>query len=144
MSEILLTVSDLLREAKRLGIKLSPRTFWSYCEQGLLPEGRKLPGRGNCLYFEGNALSHLYAVVLFKSLRLSKGIVASPGSGKTHLLLKTMKAALEGCGADSLPPIDEGRRRVETELRRTLFVALQNAFSANREQVMYEAEDAQR
>ena len=47
----MLVLTEVLEEARRLGVKCTPRTFWKYHSMHLLPAGKKRGGRGNVLYF---------------------------------------------------------------------------------------------
>jgi hypothetical protein len=129
MSEML-TVSKLLGDAKTLGIKLSPRSFWNYCEQGLLPEGRKLPGRGNCAYFPADALLQLYVVVLLKDLKVPRSILVGPGSGSECMFIKALLIHLKDRRPESLPPISQSKRRLAEEYKNVLLETVKKTISA--------------
>lgn len=47
----MLVITEVLDEARRLGVQCTMRTFWKYHSLQLLPAGRKRGGRGNVLYF---------------------------------------------------------------------------------------------
>lgn len=61
------TVSQILDEAQKNGIPCTERTFWKYHKLGLLPEGQKLPGRGNVAYFPDDTLLRLWLIAFLKS-----------------------------------------------------------------------------
>ena len=48
---MLLTLEEILKKLRDMGVDFAPRTFWKYVGMGLLPEGRKLPGQGNLFFF---------------------------------------------------------------------------------------------
>jgi hypothetical protein len=47
----MLTLKEVLDKLGDMGVDFAPRTFWKYVDMRLLPEGRKLPGRGNLFFF---------------------------------------------------------------------------------------------
>jgi hypothetical protein len=123
MSEML-TVSKVLSDARALGIKLAPRSFWNYCEQGLLPKGRKLPGCGNCTYFPADTLLQLYVVLLLKDLKVPHSILIEACSDPT------LMTHLKDRRPESLPPISHSKRRVAEEYKNVLLETVKRAISA--------------
>jgi hypothetical protein len=117
----MLTVSKVLSDAKTLGIRLSPRSFWSYCEQGLLPKGKKLSGYGNCSYFPADTLSRLYVLLLFKHLRVPHSFLVEACSN-----FVSEASALR---RESLPPISQSKRRVTEEYKRALLDIVKRAIN---------------
>lgn len=66
------TVDEILKQADELGARCTERTFWKYHKLGLLPEGLKITGRGNVLYFPNDtALRLLIIQLLTKEMQLS-------------------------------------------------------------------------
>lgn len=47
----MLVLTEVLNEARRVGLKCTPRTFWKYHSMELVPAGKKRGGRGNVPYF---------------------------------------------------------------------------------------------
>jgi hypothetical protein len=56
------TVRDVLKKAKKLGAKCTERTFWHYHKLRLLPEGQKISGRGNVVFFPGDTAVRIWLV----------------------------------------------------------------------------------
>jgi hypothetical protein len=129
----MLTISKVLSDARALGIKLAPRSFWNYCEQGLLPKGRKLPGHGNCTYFPADTLLQLYVVLLLKDLRVPHSIlVGPPGSGQSRLI-EALLIHLKDRRPESLPSISQSKRRVAEEYKNVLLETVKRAISIRAE-----------
>ena len=63
-----LTLSEVLARARKLGVKCSESAFWKYYKLGLVPKGEKLPGRGNVLYFPDGTHHCLHWVVCLKEV----------------------------------------------------------------------------
>jgi hypothetical protein len=120
----MLTISKVLSDARALGIKLAPRSFWNYCEQGLLPKGRKLPGRGNCTYFPADTLLQLYVVLLLKDLRVPHSILVEACSDPNLMI------HLKDRRPESLPSLNESKRRVTEEYKKALLETVKRAISA--------------
>lgn len=58
----LLTLSEVLGELRQAGFRSTARTFWKYAGLGLLPKGKKIPGRGNVLYFPAGTVKRLRTI----------------------------------------------------------------------------------
>ena len=56
------TVEQILERLGTFGVKCSKRTLWKYHEYRLLPEGRKLPGAGNVVYFPDEAVVRIWMI----------------------------------------------------------------------------------
>jgi len=56
------TVRDVLRKAKKLGAKCTERTFWHYHKLRLLPEGQKISGRGNVVFFPDDTALRIWLI----------------------------------------------------------------------------------
>lgn len=56
------TIRDVLRNAQLDGVPCTSRTFWNYHRLGLLPEGQKIPGRGNKVFFPDNTNARLWLI----------------------------------------------------------------------------------
>lgn len=65
--ETMLTVVELMEQARKLGVRIAPRTFWKYAALGLVPTGRKIYGRGNVLYFPDDTPKRLYVIQVLAS-----------------------------------------------------------------------------
>ena len=57
-----LTLSEVLGELRHTGFRSTARTFWKYTGLGLLPKGKKIPGRGNVLYFPADTVKRLRTI----------------------------------------------------------------------------------
>ncbi len=57
-----LTLSEVLGELRQAGFRSTARTFWKYTGLGLLPKGKKIPGRGNVLYFPADTVKRLRTI----------------------------------------------------------------------------------
>jgi len=124
-------LTEILQQARTLGVKISVRTFWKYYEAGLLPKGKKIAGRGNVAYFPSKTVFYLYFAAFLKSWRpLPLSVAARAGSGKTAQAAEAKKALwlpVESVVSElkkrdwrSLPPISECRRRASREFSRLL------------------------
>src|SRR5215469_9050610 len=60
------TLNAILDDAKRFRIPCTERTFWKYYKLGLLPEGRKIPGKGNVVFFPNDTLLRLWLIAFMK------------------------------------------------------------------------------
>ena len=58
----LLSLSEVLGELRQAGFRFTARTFWKYAGLGLLPKGKKIPGRGNVLYFPADTVKRLRTI----------------------------------------------------------------------------------
>jgi hypothetical protein len=58
----LLTLNEVEERAKRHGVTVASRTLWEYVHAKLLPQGNKIPGRGNVLYYPEYAVERLVQV----------------------------------------------------------------------------------
>jgi hypothetical protein len=56
------TVRDVLKKAKKLGAKCTERTFWHYHKLRLLPDGQKISGRGNVVFFPRDTAVRIWLV----------------------------------------------------------------------------------
>jgi DNA-binding transcriptional MerR regulator len=66
------TVAQVLEEAQKRRVGCTERTFWKYHKLGLLPEGRKISGRGNAVYFPDDTALRLWIIqLLTKELEFS-------------------------------------------------------------------------
>ena len=62
----MLTLEEVGRETRKMGVAVTPRTFWRYIELGLLPEGQKFPGMGNLFYFPDETPTWLVQIQTLK------------------------------------------------------------------------------
>lgn len=81
----LLTLSEVQERASKFGVTVPARTLWEYLHSRLLPQGHKIPGHGNVLYYPEDAPDRLIQVywlnkrmgipisVLCRSLYLQEG-----------------------------------------------------------------------
>ena len=71
------TVPQVLDEAQKLRARCTERTFWKYHKLGLLPEGQKIAGKGNVMYYpEDTALRLWFIHFLTKELEFSLSDIA--------------------------------------------------------------------
>jgi DNA-binding transcriptional MerR regulator len=56
------TIRDVMIQAKKLGVHCTARTFWQYYKLGLLPDGRKLLGHGNVMFFPDDTATRLWLI----------------------------------------------------------------------------------
>lgn len=56
------TVRDVLKKAKKLGAKCTERTLWHYYKLRLLPEGQKISGRGNVVFFPRDTALRIWLI----------------------------------------------------------------------------------
>jgi DNA-binding transcriptional MerR regulator len=56
------TVTNIVRQARALGLDCSERTFWKYHQLRLLPRGQKIRGRGNAVYFPDETVLRLWII----------------------------------------------------------------------------------
>jgi hypothetical protein len=87
------TIVESLEKTGTLGIKCAISTFWKYYSLGLLPQGKKIRGRGNALYVPDD--THL-RIRLIQFLNESIGIPLDE--------LSRFFGAHAGNYADLLPP----------------------------------------
>ena len=66
------TIAESLEKARALGVKCASSTYWKYRSLGLLPAGKKIPGRGNALYVDDDTHLRIRAIQVFnESLEIS-------------------------------------------------------------------------
>ena len=58
----LLTLHEVEERAKRSGVAVPARTLWEYLHSRLLPQGHKIPGHGNVLYYPDDTPDRLIQV----------------------------------------------------------------------------------
>ena len=58
----LLTLTEVQERANRFGVTVPPRTLWEYLHSRLLPQGHKIPGHGNVLYYPEDAPDRLIQI----------------------------------------------------------------------------------
>ena len=58
----LLTLNEVEERARRFGAAVPPRTLWEYLRLKLLPQGKKISGHGNVLYYPEYAPDRLVQV----------------------------------------------------------------------------------
>ncbi len=56
------TMREVMAQAKKLGVRCTERTFWHYHKLGLLPEGRKISGYGNVIFFPNDTATRLWLI----------------------------------------------------------------------------------
>jgi hypothetical protein len=72
----LLTLHEVEERAKRSGVAVPARTLWEYLHSGLLPQGHKIPGRGNVLYYPDDTADRLIQVYwLNKKMGIPIGVL---------------------------------------------------------------------
>jgi hypothetical protein len=54
-----------VKAAEELGAKCSVRNFWLHHDSGLVPQGRKIEGRGNRFFFQEMKPLRLYIYIAF-------------------------------------------------------------------------------
>lgn len=66
------TVRHVLKEVKKMGIRCTERTFWHYHKLRLLPDGAKISGRGNIVFFPNDVVIRLWLInVLIRDLEFT-------------------------------------------------------------------------
>jgi hypothetical protein len=74
----LLTLHEVEERAKRSGVAVPARTLWEYLHSRLLPQGHKIPGRGNVLYYPEDTPERLIQVYwLNKKMGIPIGVLRS-------------------------------------------------------------------
>jgi hypothetical protein len=58
----LLTLNEVAERARRFDVAVPPRTLWEYLRSNLLPQGKKISGQGNVLYYPEYAPDRLVQV----------------------------------------------------------------------------------
>src|ERR1700693_4642081 len=58
------TVRDVLLQVKKMGIRCTERTFWHYHKLRLLPDGQKISGCGNVVFFQDDTALRIWFIVL--------------------------------------------------------------------------------
>jgi hypothetical protein len=56
------TVREILKEVKGMGARCPRRTFWHYHKLRLLPEGQKISGRGNVVFFPDDTALRIWLI----------------------------------------------------------------------------------
>jgi hypothetical protein len=118
-----ISLLEVLRLAEQLGVKCSVRNFWMHHDRGLVPKGRRIPGRGNVLYFPQETALHLYVLSIMKALQ-SKPIKAAAGSGKSFDLMTKLVSELKKQDVHSLPPAKTSARRAAQQFQHRLYEVL--------------------
>lgn len=80
-----LTLEQVRRETRKMGVNITPRTFWRYIELGLLPRGQKYPGQGNVFFFPEDTPQR---IVQIQTLKKELGI-------PLHVIRKSLLFLLE-------------------------------------------------
>lgn len=57
-------LNAVLKDARKYGVQCTERTFWKYHRMGLLPEGQKLSGHGNVVFFPDETVMRLRLIQL--------------------------------------------------------------------------------
>jgi len=71
MKETMLTATEVLDEARRIGAKTALQTFWKYVRLGLIPKGSKIRGHGNVSFYPPDTPQRLKEIqTLSKDLKL--------------------------------------------------------------------------
>lgn len=66
------SMRDVMKQARKLGVACTERTFWHYHKLGLLPGGQKIPGYGNVIFFPPDTGTRLWLIyILTKKLRFN-------------------------------------------------------------------------
>ncbi len=60
------TIHEIIKNSKRLGVHCSASAFWRYVALGILPEGKKIQGRGNVLYFPADIHIRLWLIAFLR------------------------------------------------------------------------------
>lgn len=77
MAQYYMTVEDILREAKQIGALVSRRSLFRYIEEGMLPLGKKISGRGNVSYFPADAHKQLWLVQVLTKMNVPEALIKS-------------------------------------------------------------------
>jgi hypothetical protein len=56
------TVQEILKDVKKMGARCPRRTFWHYHKLRLLPEGQKISGRGNVVFFPDDTALRIWLI----------------------------------------------------------------------------------
>jgi hypothetical protein len=62
----MLTLEQIQHETKKMGVSITPRSFWRYIELGLLPQGEKYPGQGNVFFFPDYVPERIFRIQTLK------------------------------------------------------------------------------
>ena len=134
-----ISLFEVLKLAEQLGVKCSVRNFWMHHDRGLVPTGRKIPGRGNALYFTEETVLHLYVLSIVKALQ-SNPIKAVSGTGNSFSQIAKLVSELKNQDLRSLPPVKKSARRAAEQFQRRLFEVLRESLEIS----LHEGDNATR
>ena len=119
----ILTLSEVLARARKLGVKCSESAFWKYYKLGLVPKGKKYRGYGNVLWFPPGTEFSLWWIYFWTKeigLSLNRTTEVAKGLAESFPISKAF--------SPFSPPDAKAMRQLTHELRRYAWLQVDLAY----------------